>query len=186
MKCVAIAGLLGLVCSTMPASATHWIVDRAHSELGFSVKWSGEPFKATFKSWNANIDFDPKDIAQAHVDATIDLASELSDTSDNDQGLKGPEGFSVAQFPVAHFDAAQFVAKGGDSYVARGILNLHGVKRPLDLPFTLQISGNVAHVTARATVSRLDFGLGTGEFASSDPIAHEVEIDLNLTAKSAP
>ena len=43
------------------------------------MQWSGEPFDATFKSWKANIDFDPNDLAHSSADVTIDLASETSD-----------------------------------------------------------------------------------------------------------
>src|SRR5207302_1375556 len=99
MKSVPRLLLASLVFLASPSYAAHWTVDRAKSRLGFTVQWSGEPFQATFKSWTADITFDPADLAHAHITAAIDLGSEASDTPDNDDGLKGPEGFSVAQFP---------------------------------------------------------------------------------------
>ena len=170
----------------LPASATHWTVDRAKSRLGFTVKWSGEPFVAKFKSWSADIEFDPNDLAHSHVVATVDLASETSDTPDNDSGLKGPEGFSVAQFHTARFETTGFLHKGGESYVATGMLSLHGATRSISLPFVLKLAGNSAHVTGKAQVLRTDFGLGQGEWAAPNPVAHEVTIDLELTATKAP
>lgn len=174
-----------LVLSTAPALAAHWSVDAAKSHVGFTVQWSGEPFVATFKSWKADIDFDPADLAHSHVTATIDLASEASDTSDNDDGLKGPQGFSVSQFPTARFEAASFKHAGGDNYVAVGTLALHGVSRPVTLPFKLMIAGDTAHMNGKAQVLRTDFGLGQGEWAGPTPVAHEVTINVDLTATKA-
>jgi polyisoprenoid-binding protein YceI len=179
-------GLLTAALSIAPAEAAHWNVDRGKSHLGFTVNWSNEPFVATFKSWSAQIDFDPADLAHSHVLASIDLGSEGSDTPDNDDGLKGPEGFSVAQFPKAQFETTSIVSKGGDNYVAMGKLSLHGVSRPVALPFTLKISGNSAHAAGKVVVLRTDFGLGQGEWAGPNPIAHEVLIDLDIVATKAP
>ena len=171
---------------TLPASATHWTVDRAKSHLGFAVRWSGELFAATFRSWSADIDFDPNDLAHSHIVATINLASESSDTPDNDDGLKGPEGFSVAQFPTARFETTGFVHKHDSSYVATGNLTLHGVTRHITLPFALTITGSSAHVAGQTQVLRSDFALGHGEWAAPSPIAQLVMIDLELTATKAP
>jgi polyisoprenoid-binding protein YceI len=164
-----------------PACATKWNVDHARSRLGFTVLWSNEPFTAAFKTWNADITFDPADLAHARAAVTIDLGSEASESPDNDDGLKGPEGFAIVQFPTARFETTGFSAKGG-GYVATGRLTIHGVSRPVTLPFTLTIAGDTAHMTGRATVLRTDFGLGRGEWASPSTIAHEVSITVDLTA----
>ena len=166
-------------------AATAWSVDHAKSRLGFSVQWSGQAFNATFKSWKADIAFDPTDLGHSKVVATIDLNSEDSGSEDNDDGLKGAEGFATDKFPTAKFETSGFVAKGGNNYVANGQLNLHGVIRPLILPFTLTINGNTAHMTGKAVVSRMDFGLGQGEWAGETPIAHAVTITVDLTATKA-
>ena len=174
-----------LLLSSAPAMAAHWTVDATKSRLGFTVQWSGEPFVATFKSWKADIDFDAADLVHSHVTATIDLASESSDTPDNDDGLKGPQGFSVSQFPAARFETTSFKHASGDSYVAAGTLALHGVSRPVVLPFKLTISGDTAHMSGKAQVLRTDFGLGQGEWAGTTPVAHEVTINVDLTATKA-
>lgn len=166
----------------IPANAAKWNVDSSKSRLGFSVLWSGQPFVASFKTWKADIAFDPSDLAHAHAAVTIDLGSETSAAPDNDDGLKGAEGFSIAQFPSARFETTRFMAKGGNNYVASGNLTLHGVTRPVSLPFSLTISGDTAHMAGRVVVLRTDFGLGHGEWASPATIAHEVSITVDLTA----
>jgi len=167
------------------AGAATWNVDHTRSRLGFTVQWSGEAFNAIFKSWTADITFDPADLPHSRAVVSIDLASEASDSPDNDDGLKGPQGFATGQFPAAKFETTGFTAKGGGAYEAAGRLTLHGMTKPIALPFNLTITGATAHMTAKAVVSRLDFGLGSGEWASEKVIAHAVTITVDLTATKA-
>ncbi|HWD25683.1 MAG TPA: YceI family protein [Rhizomicrobium sp.] len=184
MKTLALAAVLLL--AAVPAHAASWMVDHAKSRLGFSVQWSGEALNATFKSWDAKIDFDPANLAAAHVTATIRLDSEDSGSSDNDDGIKGATGFAARQFPAATFETTGFKSKGGNAYEATGRLNLHGMTKIITLPFTLTFAGNTAHMVGKAVVSRIDFGIGTsGEWAGETPVAHTVSITVDLTATKA-
>jgi polyisoprenoid-binding protein YceI len=183
----AVAVLAVALLTASPAAAARWNVDYAKSRLGFTVLWSGEALNARFKAWNATIDFDPAHVAAAHAKVSIVLDSEDSGSADNDDGVKGAEGFSVTQFPAAVFETTGFKATGGNGYVATGALNLHGMTKAITLPFTLTIAGNTAHMTGKAVVSRLDFGLGaSGEWSGETPIAHAVTITVDLTATKAP
>ncbi|HEY1632305.1 MAG TPA: YceI family protein [Rhizomicrobium sp.] len=170
---------LALLLAATPAFAAHWTVDTAKSKLGFTAQWSKQPFVATFKTWKANIDFDPADLAHAKADVTIDLGSETSSESEFDDAIKGAQGFAAGQFPQARFVTTGFKSKGGNAYVATGALSLHGMTRPVTLPFTLTIAGKTAHMTGGTVVMRTDFGVGQ---ASTDPVAHEVTVTVDLTA----
>jgi polyisoprenoid-binding protein YceI len=174
---------LAAFCAAVPAEAAHWNVDYARSNLGFTVLWSKEPFSASFKSWKAAIDFDPADLAHAHADVTVDLGSEASDEADFDDGLKGAEGFQIAQFPAAHFVTTGFTHKTGDAYVATGKLSLKGVTRDVTLPFTLTIQGNQAHMKGSAVVMRTDYGVGMGQWsAPTSPVVRDVTVTIDIIA----
>jgi polyisoprenoid-binding protein YceI len=184
---LAIAALAAVLIWSAPAAAApHWTVDHGKSRLGFLVMWSGQALNATFKSWKADIAFDPADLAHSKAVVTIDLNSETSGFDENDDGMKGAEGFAVDRFPSAKFETSGFRAMGGNTYQAAGQLNLHGMSKPVTVTFNLTLKGNTAHVVGKATVSRLDFGLGSGEWAAETPIAHGVVITLDLTATKAP
>jgi polyisoprenoid-binding protein YceI len=175
----------GLALLSTPALAAHWNVDYGKSKLGFQVSWSGAPFVAVFKSWKANIDFDPADLAHSRAQVTIDIASEASDDSETDGGVKSTQGFATAQFPTARFDAGTFRHVSGNQYVASGTLSIKGVSRPITLPFVLTLSGNTAHMVGKAQVLRTDFNVGTGEWEKPDPVAHEVTVNVDLVASKS-
>ena len=177
-----VAAALALLAFAAPASAAHWTVDAAKSRLGFTAMWSNQPFVAVFKSWKADIDFDAADLAHSHVVATVDLASETSDSFDNDDGLKGALGFAVDKFPVARFETTRFVRLADGSYTAEAKLTIRDVTRPATLPFKLIVTGNRARVTGRAFVDRAMFGVGQGEWGAPTPVAHLVTVTLDLTA----
>jgi len=163
-----------------PAFAANWSVDYAKSRLGFTVLWSKEPFSAGFKTWRADISFDPADLA--HADVTVDLGSEVSDEPEFDEGLRGPLGFQTSQFPSARFVTTAFTHKAGNDYVATGKLSLKGVTREVTLPFTLTIQGNQAHLKGSAVVIRTEYAVGTGTWAAPSPVAHEVTVNIDIVA----
>jgi polyisoprenoid-binding protein YceI len=174
--------LIATSLAASPAGAAHWTVDYAKSRLGFTAQWSGEPFSADFKRWNADIDFDPTDLAHSQVAVTVDLASEASDEPEFDSGLKGAQGFETSHFPTAHFLTKSFTAKSADGYVAAGTLTMHGMSRDIVLPFTLAILGRVAHMKGTAHVVRTDFAVGRGDWAAPTPVSHDVTVTIDLTA----
>ena len=168
-----------------PAQAAHWNVDQSKSKLGFTVTWNKEPFVAVFNKWHADIEFDTADLAHARVAASIETASEASDDSETDEGVRGTAGFASSQFPTATFRTTAITHKSGNQYVAAGTLSIKGVSRPVTLPFTLDIAGNIAHVTGRAQVVRTDFNVGTGEWAKPDPVSLQVTVTVDLVANKA-
>jgi len=136
--------LLSVLMVAAPAHAAHWTVDYTRSRLGFTVSWSNEPFSATFKSWTADIDFDPAAPAQSHVAATIELASEASGEPDFDDGLRGTLGFQTRQFPQARFVTRSIAhIRGNDYDVGTGVWTApspvsHDVTVTIDLVATKQ------------------------------------------------
>ena len=180
MKKTIAPAVIALVFVASPAAASHWTVDHTKSHLGFVVNWDKEPFSAEFKHWDADIDFDPDDLAHARAVVSVDLASEASDESDFDSGLKGAEGFETSRFPMARFVTKTFTRSAEDRYVAKGTLTIRGILRDISLPFKLALAGRTAHMTGTAHVLRTDFGVGQG--AAATPVSREVTVTIDLTA----
>jgi polyisoprenoid-binding protein YceI len=177
-----VLSLFVLAASSHASAAQHWKVDPAKSKLGFTVSWGGQPFTGVFRSWTADIDFDPADLTHSKANVNVNIGSESSGDSETDESVKGTEGFAASQFPAAQFRLNSFTHKSGDAYVGQGMLSLKGISRPVTLPFTLTLSGNTAHAVGKAQVMRTDFHVGTGEWEKPDPVAHEVTVNVDLTA----
>lgn len=163
------------------AYAAHWTVE-SQSKLGFSVVWSAEPLTGAFKQWKADIEFDPADLAHSRVVATIETGSVVTDYPDGDDGLKGALGFASDRFPTAKYETTAFRQMPDGSFMADGRLTIRGISRPLALPFKLSIQGNRAHMTGKTTLLRTDYGVGQGEWAAPQPVAHQVTVTIDLIA----
>lgn len=179
---VVVAGAVAAALGFGAAEAAHWTVDTAKSKLAFTVIWSQEPLHGTFRRWNADIDFDPADLAHSRIAAVIETGSLATDYQDGDDGIKGAVGFAVDRFPTARFETTAIRRGPGETYIAEGKLTIRGISKPVTLPFKFTLSGTRAHATGQTKVIRTDFGVGQGEWAAPEPVAHDVTVTLDLWA----
>jgi cytochrome b561/polyisoprenoid-binding protein YceI len=152
------------------------------STLGFATTWSGSAIEGRFDRWTADIRFSPEALDKSKVGVSIDLSSAVTGDPQRDQSMGGADWFDTASHPKATFTATRFEKTGTDRYVAHGQLTIRGVSRPQRLPFTLKIEGDKARVSGVTSLDRTAFGVGQGEWKSTDQIPAEVKVSVNLTA----
>lgn len=167
------------------AAPPAWVVDHAASKVGIGSTFDGQAVSGSFRKWDADIRFDPKDLAHSSVTATIDVGSASTGDADRDAALPDTPWFYAAKFPKATFVSHSFKALGGNRYEAAGELTIKGVTKPLTLPFALVITGNTAKMNAAVSVNRLAFGVGQGEWATTEVIPAAVQVTIALTARRA-
>lgn len=149
------------------------------STLGFSASFQGEAFDGKFARFTPQIRFDPAKLATSRFDVRIQLASANTRNDERDEMLRSREFFDVAAKPEARFIATRFRALGGNRYAADGTLTLHGVSKPVVLSFTWT-AGAKAVLSGEATLKRLDFGIGTGDWADTELLPNEVKVKTRL------
>ncbi len=69
------------------------------------------------------------------------------------------EAVESSTFPKAIFDVKEVVAKGGDSYVLKGVMNLHGVNRAMSFEGMITEEGNKVRIKAQSSIKMTDFGI---------------------------
>lgn len=163
-------------------AAVPWTVEPG-GRLAFRADYSGNPVDGTFKRWDADIRFSPDDLANSRVRVTVDLASADTADGERDGMLKGESFFNTAAHPRATFTASGFRARGPGRYRAAGTLSLHGVSRPVVVDFELKLDGDRANASGTARLSRTAFGVGSGEWASTDQIGDGVTVMFRLRAR---
>jgi len=165
-----------------PAEAVAWKVAPG-STVSFATAWSGDAIKGRFDRWTADILFSPDDLAHSKVSVSIDMASGVTGDAQRDASLPSPDWLGAEAHPKATFTATRFSAAGEGRFVAHGRLTLRGVSRPLDLPFRLKIDGDRAEVRGVTTLDRTAFGVGQGEWASTEQIPAGVTVTIALKAR---
>jgi polyisoprenoid-binding protein YceI len=160
-----------------------WTIDPAHSTLTFSVSVNGQTVKGRFPGIGALIRFDPANLAQSSVKATIDTTGIRTFDATRDAMLLKPGWFNVLDFPQAKFESVSFTANGPSRFICNGKLGIKGNVRDVSLPFSLAIKGNVATMTGETTLKRLDFHIGEGpDYQTESPVSLSVKVMVNIRA----
>jgi polyisoprenoid-binding protein YceI len=186
-----------LVVLAFPAAAfadaplTHYTIDAAKSTLEFSFVQAGAQNKGKFTKLQVALDFSPDNLPASKLDVTVPIGSLDSGDKERDDTLRGGDMFDAAKFPQARFTATQ-ITKSGNGYVAQGKLTIRGVTRDTQVPLTFRTATEqgqtVGYLAGSTTIHRLDFGVGQGDWKSTEWVANDVKVSysLRLTASSAP
>jgi len=167
-----------LLLAAAPALAADY-VQAPGSALVFAGTYEGEAFTGRFPGFVTRFSFDPAQLATAKLDVTIPIATASTGNSDYDGEMRGSAFFNSSKFPQAHYTATRFRSLGGAQYAADGTLSLHGVSRPVTLTFTWT-PGAQPVLAGKASVKRLDFGIGTGDWADTALIPDEIAVSTRV------
>ncbi|WP_426011200.1 YceI family protein [Caulobacter sp. DWR2-3-1b2] len=159
-----------------------WTVAKS-STLGFSAAWEDNTIQGQFKRWTADILFSPDALDRSKLTVSIDMASAATGDDQRDASLPSEDFFAAATHPKAVFTASKFRQTGEGRFVADGVLDLRGVKKPVSLPFSLKIDGDTATARGVTTLDRTVFGVGQGEWASTSEIGAKVKVSFAIAAK---
>lgn len=153
----------------------------ADSSLVFAATWEGTVFRGGFTSFDAIIHFDPADLENSRFDVHIDVTSARTGSRDRDEGMAGPDWFDFGAYPGARYQASRFQSLGDGWFQADGQLELKGVTQSVPVKFNWRELPTGAALMGLASVSRLDFGVGEGDWASDEIIGLLVEVRFTLT-----
>jgi polyisoprenoid-binding protein YceI len=166
-----------------PALAADY-VQAPGSSLAFGGTYQGEAFSGTFPGFETQLSFDPAQPASARLEVAIPLANATTGNPDYDGELRGAAFFDAAKFPQARYTATGFRALGGNRYAADGTLSLHGASRPVTLAFEWT-PGAMPVLSGRATVRRLEFGVGGGDWADPSLIPDAIAVSTKVVFRPA-
>ena len=158
--------------------ASDWQV--SDGALDIAILQLGSEVSGSFADWIANITFDetatgPGPVGQ--VDVTISIAS-LTLGAVTDQAM-GPDFFDAETFPTATFTGQ--ISKTDDGYLATGPLTIRDQSVDITLPFDLTLDAGTAKMTAKLSISRLDYGVGANT-PDDKTLGLAVEVTVSLTA----
>lgn len=156
-----------------------WVVDHQ----GFS-KQNGKLSGVKGTLW-----LDDKDPTKSKVEATINLKEYHTGDKTWDEHLSGPDWFNTEKFTEATFVSNKVVMKGKDKAKVHGVLDFHGVKKPLVLDVKLNKVGinpmykkKTVGFSATTELNRKDFGM----VAAADPGMVGTKIKLDIQVEASP
>jgi len=178
--CVAVTAA---ACAAAPAMAECWAPLAGDGQVIFTARQAGAAFRGRFSSFTGEVCIgEPSRVRVAVRTASVDTR-----LPELDEALRGPEFFDVRRWPRASFESDAVKALGGGRYEVAGRLTIRDVTRSLAVPFTLRPEAGAgrARLEAHMKLLRLDYGVGTGQWADTRWLDDAVELSIALTMQRA-
>ncbi|MDH5723248.1 MAG: cytochrome b/b6 domain-containing protein [Alphaproteobacteria bacterium] len=168
---------------------TSWSILEDQSYVSFTAKQYGAEFSGKFSGINGPIFFDPENLPDSSVHVKIPVSTIETGSADRDQHALLEDWFYKEKFPYIVFKTISFEKlEEKNMFLAKGELSIRGVSKEIELPFSLEIDreNQEQHAVMKAKIdlSRLDFGVGQGQWQSTESISDDVELSIILKAQS--
>jgi polyisoprenoid-binding protein YceI len=171
---LALLGSIGV-----PAHADPALVP-AQSEIAFTSKQMGVPVDGKFRSFTAQVAFDPRKPETAKIGFAVDLASATLGVPETDAELAKPEWFNAKAFPQATFQSSSVKALGGGKFEVSGKLSIKSIGRDVVVPVALAQSGATTTASGAFAIKRLDYKIGEGDWKDTSMVADPVQVRFKL------
>ena len=183
--------------STVDVPAGAYTLDKSHASLIFRVSHLGfSNYTARFKRFDAQLQFDPANLAASSVTATVDARSLETDFPDpakldfNAQ-LQNDQWLDTAKFPEMTFRSTSVEVTAPNKVRINGEFTLHGVTRPLALDATFN-GGYAGHpmdpnarigFSAHGSLQRSEFGIAYGIPSPGTTMGVSDAVDITIEAE---
>jgi len=168
-----------------------WVIDPAHSQIGFSVKYMMlSNVRGHFTTFSGIVEADDAHPERSSGEVTIDLSSINTNMPAREGHLLSGDFFDIENHPTATFRSTRIQKTGEGRFNVVGDLTIRGVTRevPVDVTYEGAIKdaqGNERRAFSATTqFNRKDFGvnwnvaLEAGGFMVSDQVKIEAEVQL--------
>jgi polyisoprenoid-binding protein YceI len=140
------------------------------------------PFEARFKTFSAQLDYDPAHPENAKAQVAVDTASmDLGDPEYNREVSK-KEWFNSAQFPKASFVSSSIKPAGAGKLAVAGKLTIKGKTTDVSFPVSTKTEAGKQVFEGQLPIHRLAFNIGEGEWKDTSMVADEVVLKFRVTA----
>ncbi len=185
------AGIVAVAITAPTLQATVWDIDKAHTNIGFSVKHMViTKVQGKFDDFNGTINFDGKDLATGSVEVNIKTASIDTDVQQRDNHLRSNDFFAADSFPQMSFKSTKIAPADGGSFKIMGDLTMRGQTHPvtLDATFNGVVKGPMGDVragfSATTRINRQDWGITWSHTLDSGGLVAGNDVDINLDVEA--
>ncbi len=181
-----LSSLLAVCFSFVAWSQTNWVIDKNHSDIGFSaVHMVISEVTGEFKEFDATVSNAPDDFNGAEVEFSAKVASISTDNERRDNHLKSDDFFNAEEFPEVKFSGK--ISKEGDKHYLVGTFTMRDVTK--DIKFDVKHNGTIPARNGRkagfkiiGVINRFDYGVKFNRAMESGGlvVSNEITITCNV------
>jgi polyisoprenoid-binding protein YceI len=165
------------------AAVPHW-VQAPGSSLTFTFDQAGAASNGSFKQFTTELAYDEKSPASGSLNVKVQIGSIDTQDQERNDMLASADLFDAKKFPTAQYSAST-LTRTAAGLEAVGKLTLRGVTRDLRLPLKIVSTAKGLELSGASTIKRLDYGVGQGDWKSTEGVADEVKIQYKVVLVKA-
>lgn len=181
-----------LAVQSAHSTARSWDLDKAHSNVYFSIEHIFSKVRGHFDDFKLEVNFDPQNLQESRFDFEIIVDSIDTNIAKRDKHLLSSDFFDARKYPLISFASEKITDAGNGVYEVAGKLTIKDQIYDLTLPLSLtgvkdhpsQKGKEVAGFNGEITLDRLAYKVGNGKFFDGGIIGKDVDVLVTLEVLS--
>jgi polyisoprenoid-binding protein YceI len=137
----------------------------------------GATVEGKFKGFAGTLKFDPDNVANSSLSASVDATTLDTDNNLRNKHLKEKsEFFNVAKYPTVKMKTTK-IEKDGSNFVGYFDLTIKETTKSVKIPFTFKQEGDKASFQGSAIINRRDWSVGGGTWGMSDNVTFMIVVN---------
>jgi polyisoprenoid-binding protein YceI len=173
--------------TTAPSSTAaipRW-VQAPGSSLTFTFDQAGAASHGSFKQFSTALAYDDKSPASGSLNVKVQIATIDTQDQERNETLVSPDLFDAQKFPTAQYNSSSFSRTAAGGLEAVGKLTLRGVTHDLRLPLKIVSTATGLELSGATAIKRLEYGVGQGDWQSTEGVGDEVKIQYKVSLVKA-
>jgi polyisoprenoid-binding protein YceI len=149
------------------------------SSVIFHIKNLGFNVDGNLGGLQADILFDPANVASSKIDASVETKTINTDNEGRDKHLKKDDYFDVEKYPKIRIKSVSLKHKGGENFMGMFDVTIKDKTKQIEIPFKYTEAGKAATFTAKFKLNRVDFGVGGKSMILSDELTVDIQLETS-------
>jgi polyisoprenoid-binding protein YceI len=182
LKKIGSAALLAMVCLGSMSFVVNQLIYspvQEDSEVSFKIKNLGKMVDGTLGNLKGSIIFDPENVADAKIDAKVDISTINTGIGQRNKHLQAEEYFNAEKYPNIIIESSAITIENAPEGKAKmvGNINIKGKKKPVTLIFSYVKTEKGYNMKSNFVIKRKDFGVGSKK---TSIMKNDVVVNLNI------
>lgn len=173
--------------SAAPAAAAlpHWVQAPAGSSLIFVFDQAGAASKGSFKQFATELAYDEKSPSAGSLNVKVQIGTVDTQDQERNEMIVSADLFDAQKFPTAQYTANTLAKNAAGNLEAVGKLTLRGVTHDLRLPLKIVKTATGLELSGETAIKRLDYGVGQGDWKTTEGVGDEVKVQYKVALVEA-
>ena len=168
--------------------ATSWKVDKAHTFVNFTINHFFSSVPGNFTEFEGDFNFDANNLEASKANFSIATNSVDTGSEKRDNHLLSTDFFDAKNYSNITFKSTKFEKKSDKEFLLHGKLTIKNKTENITL--VMKITGEMEHPMMKGTrilgvvfntsINRTDYGVGTGDWATTMIVGDEVNINIPM------